>query len=168
MGHRLGLRERNEYTYTPDSAKTIGAVTGNVGAGTHGHLVEPTTAFTPRSCAPFSDNGANQSIILKAAIVTMNTTSFPGHSTYQLGLEVDLVKELKLRGTYGTVFRAPTISELFGGLVDSFPTYFGSVYSARGTIFAARVRSGGYSKRIRSSIRGSAETRICSRKRVIR
>ena len=30
---------------------------------------------------------------------------------------------LKLRGTAGTVFRAPTISELFGGVVDSFPTY---------------------------------------------
>lgn len=33
------------------------------------------------------------------------------------------MKSLKLRGTAGTDFRAPTIEELFDGLQDSAPTH---------------------------------------------
>ena len=49
--------------------------------------------------------------------------AFSGKTTWQFGVEFQALDQLKLRGTAGSVFRAPTISELFGGVVDSFPTY---------------------------------------------
>ena len=44
-------------------------------------------------------------------------------STYQLGVEFQVLEQLKLRATTGEVFRAPSIGESFAGQVDSFPTY---------------------------------------------
>jgi len=111
---------RQELAFTPDSAKTIGAVTGNVGAGTEGNLTN--NAFYGEFLAPLYDNGT-QNIYLKGGVRYDQWSAFGSDTTYQLGLEFQAVESLKLRATYGTVFRAPTIGALFGGVVDSFPTY---------------------------------------------
>jgi len=108
------------FTYTPDSAKTIGAVTGNVGAGTDGTLTN--NAFYAEFLAPLYDNGT-QNFYLKGGLRYDDWDAFSGDTTYQVGLEFQAIDSVKLRGTYGTVFRAPTIFDLFGGQVDSFPTY---------------------------------------------
>lgn len=103
-----------------DSAKTIGAVTGNVGASTSGELVN--NAIFAEFYAPIFDNG-EQKIGIKGGVRYDDWDAFGSDTTYQLGLEFSVFDDLKLRSTYGTVFRAPTISDLFGGQVDSFPTY---------------------------------------------
>ena len=103
-----------------DSAKTIGAVTGNVGAGTSGTLTN--NAAYGEFLAPLYDNGT-QNFYLKGGLRYDDWSAFGSDTTYQIGLEFQVIDSLKLRGTYGTVFRAPTISDLFGGQVDSFPTY---------------------------------------------
>ena len=103
-----------------DSAKTIGAVTGNVGASTTGELVNH--AVFGEFFAPVFDNG-EQKVNIKGGLRYDDWDQFDSGTTYQLGLEVSLLDELKVRSTYGTVFRAPTINDLFGGQVDSFPTY---------------------------------------------
>ena len=38
-------------------------------------------------------------------------------------VEFQALDSLKLRATGGTIFRAPTVGDLFGGLIDSFPTF---------------------------------------------
>lgn len=106
---------KQEYTYRPDSAKVLGAATGNVGAGTNGTLTND--AVYAEVLAPVLD-----SLILKGGLRYDNYDAFDGDWTWQLGVEWDVIEDLKLRGTVGTVFRAPTILELFGGVVDSFPT----------------------------------------------
>lgn len=111
---------KQEFTYTPDSAKTIGAVTGNVGAGTHGTLTN--NAFYGEFLAPLYDNGT-QNFYLKGGVRYDDWSAFGSDTTYQLGLEFQAIDSVKFRATYGTVFRAPTIGNLFGGVVDSFPTY---------------------------------------------
>ncbi len=111
---------KQEFKYIPDSAKTIGAVTGNVGAGTDGSLTN--NSFYGEVLVPVWDNGT-QNLYFKGGLRYDDWNQFKGDTTYQLGVEFQAIESLKLRGTYGTVFRAPTISELFGGLVDSFPTY---------------------------------------------
>jgi iron complex outermembrane receptor protein len=103
-----------------DSAKTIGAVTGNVGASTTGELVN--NAIFGEFYAPVFDNGEQQ-IAIKGGLRYDDWDQFGSGTTYQLGVEFSLFNDLKLRSTYGTVFRAPTINDLFGGQVDSFPTY---------------------------------------------
>ena len=111
---------KQEYAYTPDSAKTIGAVTGNVGAGTEGSLTN--NAVYGEFLAPLWDNGV-QNIYLKGGLRYDDWSAFDGGTTYQIGIEFQAVESVKLRSTYGTVYRAPTISDLFGGVVDSFPQY---------------------------------------------
>lgn len=103
-----------------DSAKTIGAVTGNVGASTFGTLVN--NAIFAEFYAPVFDNG-EQSLAIKGGLRYDDWDQFGDDTTYQLGLEFSALDNLKLRATYGTVFRAPSISDLFGGQVDSFVGY---------------------------------------------
>jgi outer membrane receptor protein involved in Fe transport len=111
---------KQELTVTKDSAKTIGAVTGNVGANTSGTLTN--NAVYAEFLAPLYDNGT-QNLYLKGGLRYDDWSAFDGDWTYQLGLEFQALDSVKLRATYGTVFRAPTISDLYGGQVDSFPQY---------------------------------------------
>jgi len=105
---------------SPDSGKASGSVTGNKGAGTQGSLTND--GFYVEVLAPLYDNGS-QSIDLSASWRYDNYDQFSGDDTYQFGIELQIVDDLKLRATYGTVFRAPTIGDLFGGQSDSFPTF---------------------------------------------
>jgi len=111
---------KQEYAYLPDSAKASDTVSGNTGEGTSGKLVN-TNGFV-EVLAPVWDNGS-QNLTLKGGLRYDDYDAFDGDWTYQVGLEFQAIESVKLRGTYGTVFRAPTIGDLFGGQVDSFPTY---------------------------------------------
>ncbi len=109
-----------KYKYSPDSGKQTGAVTGNKGAGTSGSLYN--TNFYGEVYAPLLDNGS-QSLSMTAGIRYDDYDAFDPETTWQLGVEGSLVESFKLRFSTGTVFRAPTLSDLYGGLVDDFPTY---------------------------------------------
>jgi len=111
---------KQQLSVTKDSAKTIGAVTGNVGANTEGTLTN--NAVYGEFLAPLYDNGT-QNLYLKGGLRYDDWSAFDGDWTYQLGIEFQALDSVKLRATYGTVFRAPTISDLYGGEVDSFPQY---------------------------------------------
>ena len=115
----FGYWEQN-YTYSPDSGKATGAVTGNVGAGTDGSLYN--SSVFGELLLPLFDNGS-QAIDVKAGVRYDDWNAFDGDSTWQLGVEFRALDSLKFRATAGTIFRAPTVSDLFGGVVDSFPTF---------------------------------------------
>ena len=111
---------KQEYAYTPDSAKFSDTVSGNTGQGTDGSLTN--NSFFVEVLAPVMDNGT-QNLILKGGLRYDDWNAFDGDTTWQLGIEFQAIESLKLRGTAGTVFRAPTINDLYGGTLDSFPTY---------------------------------------------
>lgn len=108
------------FAYNPDSGKATGAVTGNVGAGTDGSLYN--NGIFGEVLLPLFDNGT-QSLDLRGGVRRDEYNIFDGETTWQAGIEFQALESVKLRGTASTVFRAPTISNLFGGQVDSFPTY---------------------------------------------
>ena len=108
------------YTYAPDSAKATGAATGNVGAGTDGSLYN--NSIFVEVLAPVFDNG-DQSLDLKAGVRYDDWNAFDGDTTWQFGVEFQAVESLKMRATAGSIFRAPTVADLFGGIIDSFPTF---------------------------------------------
>jgi outer membrane receptor protein involved in Fe transport len=121
MGWALGYSYgKREFTYKPDSAKVLGLVTGNVGAGTDGSLQND--AFFGEVAFPIFDNGS-QSLDLRGGVRYDSYDQFDSEVTYSAGIEFYAHQDVKLRATYGTVFRAPTISDLFSGALDSFPTY---------------------------------------------
>ena len=112
---------KTSYRYAPDSGKATFDVTGNKGEGTSGSL----TAYSLAAevLAPVFDNGS-QSLDLSASIRyddydELNDSQVTG----LLGVEFSLMENLKLRGAFGTVFRAPTISDLYSGRFDDFPTF---------------------------------------------
>ena len=121
VGWALGYEYREEeYTYAPDSAKQQDAVTGNTGAGTvGGYSVD---SWYAEALVPVFDNGT-QSLDITAGYRYDDFDTIGDDSTYQLGVEFQVLEQLKLRATTGEVFRAPGISESFAGQVDSFPTY---------------------------------------------
>jgi len=108
------------FTFSPDSAKQIDAVTGNTGVGTQGSLYN-NAAFV-EFFAPVWDNGT-QAVDLKGGLRWDDWSAFDSETTYQFGVEFQALETLKVRATVGEVFRAPTISDLFAGQSDSFPTY---------------------------------------------
>lgn len=111
---------KQELEVNLDSNKTIDNVTGNTGANTQGSITS--NSVFAEVLVPVFDNGA-QSLVLKGGLRYDEWDAFRNDETYQVGLEFNVIPELKVRGTYGTVFRTPTISNLFGGQVDNFPTF---------------------------------------------
>ena len=121
FGWALGAAYRGEtFKYTPDSAKVLGAATGGTGAGTDGSLYSK--ALYAEAYAPVFDNGT-QSLALKGGVRWDDYNLFGDDTTWQIGVEFQVVDSLKLRGTAGTAFRAPTIEELYDGLQDDAPNY---------------------------------------------
>jgi len=121
LGWAVGTAYRaDEFKYTPDSAKSIGAVTGGTGQGTDGSLYS--TSFFGELYAPVFDNGT-QNLALTAGVRYDDYNLFGDDTTWQFGVEFQALDSLKLRATAGTAFRAPTIEELFDGLGTDAPTY---------------------------------------------
>ncbi len=56
-----------------------------------------------------------------AAVRGYSYNSFGAGATYKLGLRWTPIRDVTLRGTYSTGFRAPSIPELFAGQYDNFP-----------------------------------------------
>ncbi len=122
LGWAVGAAYRGEqYKFTPDSAKAIGAVTGGTTQGTDGSLYSK--AVFGELYAPLFDNGT-QSLALKGGARYDDYNLFGDDTTWQFGVEFTAMDALKLRATAGTAFRAPGIDELFDGLGRSAPSYY--------------------------------------------
>jgi outer membrane receptor protein involved in Fe transport len=104
------------FLYSPDSAKQQDAVTGNTGFGTDGSLYS--TGIFAELLAPVTE-----SFTVKLGVRNDDYTQLGGETTYQVGLEFRATDTFKLRATSSTVFRAPTIEDLYEGTQDDFPTY---------------------------------------------
>ena len=122
LGWAAGMAYRaDQYKFTPDSAKSIGAVTGGTTQGTIGSLYS--TALFAEVYAPVFDNG-EQALALKAGARYDDYNLFGDDTTWQIGVEFNAIESLKFRATAGTAFRAPTIAELYDGLGRSAPSYY--------------------------------------------
>ena len=131
IGWAAGYQKREEiYRYSPDSGKQKDEVTGNTGAGTSGDY--EVDSFYVEALLPVLD-----SVELSVGWRYEDFSTYGSEDVWKVGGRWDITDDLALRGTWGEVFRSPTISDLFGGLVDSFPTYVdpcSTDYSADGSI----------------------------------
>jgi len=117
IGWAAGYQKREEiYRYSPDSAKQKDEVTGNTGAGTNGDY--EVDSFYIEALLPVLDN-----VELSVGWRYEDFSTYGSEDVWKVGGRWDITDNLALRGTWGEVFRSPSISDLFGGLVDSFPTY---------------------------------------------
>jgi iron complex outermembrane receptor protein len=112
---------RQEFTYAPDSGKSSFDVTGNKGEGTQGSLTAVSASL--ELLAPIFNNGS-QSLNLNGSVRYDDYNELEtSETTWQVGFDFSPIATLKFRGTAGSVFRAPTIDDLFAGRVDNFPTF---------------------------------------------
>ena len=117
LGWAVGVNYWGQnFLYSPDSAKQQDAVTGNTGLGTDGSLYS--MGLFAEILAPLAE-----SFNLKLGVRNDDYNKFGGETTYQIGLEFQATDGLKLRATSSSVFRAPTIEDLYEGTQDDFPTY---------------------------------------------
>jgi outer membrane receptor protein involved in Fe transport len=112
--------------FSPDPLTATGDTTGNAVAPTSGsfHLFE---GFGELSVVPVSGMKGAQWVEIDAAAraydynLKDNKGNYLQGGTYKIGGLWRTEGGLALRGTWGTAFRAPHISELYSGQSDSFP-----------------------------------------------
>ncbi|MBR9729561.1 TonB-dependent receptor [Shewanella intestini] len=112
---------KEELKSVTDSGKFMGEVTGNKGQGTNGSF-EVNSLFAEFVIPVLSDMPGAERLDLKAGVRFDDFDAFDSSTTYQLGLEWDIIDGLLFRSTYGTVFRAPGIYALYQPENDSFPS----------------------------------------------
>ncbi len=120
IGWAAGYNYRKEFgSVVPDSAKAQDAVTGNTFSAGKGSITNQSVFV--EFLAPVFDNGT-QSLTLGGGLRYDDFDVFDGDETYSFSVDFAASENVKLRSTYGTVFREPGIQTLFGGLFDGFPT----------------------------------------------
>ncbi|GIU50600.1 TonB-dependent receptor [Shewanella sairae] len=120
MGFAAGYEFRKESAYyTPDSLTAQGLA--------NDPRVEPTAgsfdvneAYAELAIPLLSDLPLAQQVDLSAAIRYFDYSTFGSDNTWKLGLTWRMTDDLMVRGGMSTAFRAPTVSELYGGKSPSF------------------------------------------------
>ena len=104
----------------PDPVTVAGDTTGNKGLITQGSYYI-NEAYGELSVPLVSGLPFAESIEASAALRVFDYSNFGSDLTYKFGGRWQVVHDVVLRGTYSTAFRAPSISDLYLGLADSFP-----------------------------------------------
>jgi outer membrane receptor protein involved in Fe transport len=104
-----------------DSGKFMKEVTGNKSKGTNGSY-NVSSLFTEMRIPLLSDLPGVERLEVPIGIRYDDFSAFGSEVTYQVGFEWNIVDGLLARGTYGTVFRAPGVGDLYAPNSDSFPS----------------------------------------------
>ena len=117
----IGFEYREEEAENQvDSGKFMGEVTGNTSKATNGAF-DVTSLFTEIRVPLLSDLPGANSVEIPIGIRYDDFELFGSSTTYQLGLEWHVIDGLLIRSTYGTVYRAPTMFDLYAPSGDSYP-----------------------------------------------
>lgn len=104
----------------PDPITVAGETSGNKGLITEGSYVvhEGYGELT----IPIVDKLPGADLVeLAAAVRVSSYSNFGATANYKLGGRYRPIRDVTIRGSYATSFRAPTVPELFGGQSDSYP-----------------------------------------------
>ncbi len=120
VGLALGYElRRNRGQYAPDALVAMGEVTGIKGAGTYGAYTA-NEGYAELSVPIVNHLPLAETLEATAAARVFHYSSFGSDWTYKVGLRQSPVRDITLRGTYSTAYRAPSIIDLYGGLGDTF------------------------------------------------
>jgi outer membrane receptor protein involved in Fe transport len=122
----VGLAAGYEYRIVagesiPDPITVAGETTGNKGDITRGHYYV-NEGYGELSIPIVDHLPAAEAIEATAALRVFNYSNFGSDATYKFGGRWSIIRDVTLRGTYSTGFRAPSIGDLYQGLADGFPS----------------------------------------------
>jgi outer membrane receptor protein involved in Fe transport len=116
----LGYEYREYKGYQiPDPISASGENSGNNSSPVGGGY-NVTEGFAELSLPLLSNVDFAQDLELSLAARTFKYSTFGSDTTYKLGGRWSPIRDVTLRGTYSTAFRAPSIGELYSGQSDSF------------------------------------------------
>ena len=122
----LGVEQRREAgAAIPDPLTNKGDTTGNKSEETSGSFIA-NEGYAELSLPLLARMGAEANapgnlLELTAAGRVVRFSTFGTKFTYKFGTRVSPMRDVAVRGTYSTAFRAPTIGELYQGTSDAFP-----------------------------------------------
>lgn len=120
LGLAVGVEHRLEGAgFQPDVITASLESSGNNQLPTQGKY-DVTEGYAELSVPIFANRPGFQDLELSAAIRAFNYSTFGSDSTYKLGARWSPIRDVTLRGTFSTAFRAPNVGELYGGTQDSF------------------------------------------------
>ena len=123
IGFAFGLEHREESAFNqPDAFSSSGIGSGNAVQPTSGGY-KVDEAYVEFVVPLLTDLPMVQSLDLEAALRYFDYDTFGSDTTYKLGLTWRMTDEVMLRSVLSTAFRAPSVSELYGGQSDSFTNY---------------------------------------------
>ncbi|MCV2360683.1 TonB-dependent receptor [Paucibacter sp. TC2R-5] len=118
----LGVERRSESGYDrPDALIASGNTTGNARTATDGSY-NVKEAFGELSIPLLKGLPFAKMIDLSVATRYSDYSNFGSTTNSKAGLRWQVVDSFMVRGNWGQGFRAPSISELYQGVSDSFPT----------------------------------------------
>ncbi|WP_291755155.1 TonB-dependent receptor [Brevundimonas sp.] len=113
-----GLVYREEEGWrNPDALTVLGIANTNQQDPNAGET-KPKEAYLELSAPLLSNLPMIQRLELDAAVRYSDYDLFGDSTTYKLGLNWTVVDSLRLRATFGTGFRIPSVPELFGGVAE--------------------------------------------------
>jgi outer membrane receptor protein involved in Fe transport len=104
----------------PDPVTVAGDTTGNKGQITQGSFYV-NEGYAELSIPILANAPFVETLEASAAARVFNYSNFGSDATYKFGGRWMVIRDLTLRGTFSTAFRAPSVSDLYFGLADSFP-----------------------------------------------
>jgi outer membrane receptor protein involved in Fe transport len=120
IGLALGYEYRLLYgTAEPDPLTVAGEISGNKSEITKGgyHVNE---GYGELSVPLISGVPLAENLEATAAIRGFNYSTFGSDYTYKFGARWTPIRDVTVRGTYSTAFRAPSIADLYQGQADNF------------------------------------------------
>ncbi|WP_299570258.1 TonB-dependent receptor [uncultured Shewanella sp.] len=120
MAFAAGYEFRKESAYyTPDSLTAQGLANDPRVEATAGSF-DVNEAYVELAIPLISDVMLLEQVDISAAVRYFDYSTFGDDTTWKLGLTWRLFDDLMVRGVQSTAFRAPTVSELYGGKSPSF------------------------------------------------
>lgn len=120
LGFAAGYEYREESAhFTPDSLTSQGLANDPRVEGTAGSF-DVNELYAELAIPLLSDLPFAEQVDLSAAMRYFDYSTFGDDSTWKLGLTWRMTEDLMIRGGRSTAFRAPTVSELYGGKSPSF------------------------------------------------
>jgi outer membrane receptor protein involved in Fe transport len=101
----------------PDSLVVLGVANTNAQQPIRGQ-VKTKEAYLELSAPLFAEMPMVERLELNGAVRYSDYNLFGDNWTYKLGLDWTVMEGLRLRATYGTGFRIPSVPELFGGVAE--------------------------------------------------
>lgn len=122
MGLAVGYEYRREFGQNvPDAIAAAGESSDlNFSETSGGYYVNE--GYAELSVPIVSGRPFASNLEATAATRVSKYSTFGTHATYKLGGRWSVLPDVTLRGTWSTAFRAPSVSELFLGQADNFPT----------------------------------------------